>query len=270
MTNIISELQESNKKLIEENENLKKQLADKEENLRLKIWHVTGQSLNDKGEVSMYAPRGTWWYKNLNKKWTDEGKLRMAIDPQETREWAKNCKRVWFDNITIEEMLEGFIDYSNDLASEYSESWSKISDLNTQKIEQKEKYENQIAELELKNEELETKVEELDDEVWMEREEAEKALNTAMKWRKHQMFETVLKHDAAMGKLLDRIDLLENNLLAKNQEINWRDYLATKELPALPKQQKENRLHKLKKLVSKVKEKTKEKFQTFIVVKKNK
>jgi len=62
-------------------------------------------------------------------------------------------------------MLEGFIDYSNDLASEYSESWSKISDLNTQKIEQKEKYENQIAELELKNEELETKVEELDDEV---------------------------------------------------------------------------------------------------------
>jgi hypothetical protein len=34
------------------------------------------------------------------------------------------------------------------------------------------------------------------------------------------MFETVLKHDAAMGKLLDRIDLLDNNLLAKNQEIN--------------------------------------------------
>ena len=74
----------------------------------------------------------------------------------------------------------------------------------------------------------------------------------------------------AIGKLLDQIDLLENNLAAKNQEINWRDYLATKELPALPKQQKENRLHKLKKLVSKVKEKTREKFQTFIVVKKNK
>ncbi|CAI2190882.1 13128_t:CDS:2 [Funneliformis geosporum] len=53
----------------------------------------------------------------------------------------KNCKRVWFDNITIEEMLEGFIGYSNDLASEYSE-----------------------IELELKNEELETKVEEFDDE----------------------------------------------------------------------------------------------------------
>jgi len=33
MTNIINELQESNKKLIEENENLKKQLTDKEEEL---------------------------------------------------------------------------------------------------------------------------------------------------------------------------------------------------------------------------------------------
>ncbi|CAI2192458.1 943_t:CDS:2, partial [Funneliformis geosporum] len=61
------------------------------------------------------------------------------------------------------EILEGFIDFSNNLALEYLGNWSKISDLNTQKIEQKEKYENQIAELELKNEKLETKVKELDD-----------------------------------------------------------------------------------------------------------
>ncbi|CAI2165698.1 6250_t:CDS:2 [Funneliformis geosporum] len=72
------------------------------------------------------------------------------------------------------------------------------------------------AKLELKNEELETKVEELDDE--------------------YQMFEIVLKYNVAMEKFLDQIDLLENKLLAKNQEINWKDYLATKELPALPKQ----------------------------------
>ena len=44
---------------------------------------------------------------------------------------------------------------------------------------------------------------------------------------------------------------MQNNLLAKDQEINRRDYLATKELPALPKQQKENRLQKFKQLVSK-------------------
>ena len=49
--------------------------------------------------------------------------------------------------------------------------------------------------------------------------------------------------------------MLENNLSAKNQEINWRDNLANKELPALPKQQKENRLQKFKQLVNKAKEK---------------
>ena len=75
MVNTINEFQERNKQLLEENENLKKQLADKEENLKLKIWHVTGQSIDENGEVSMYAPRGTWWYKKLNKKWMDEDKL---------------------------------------------------------------------------------------------------------------------------------------------------------------------------------------------------
>ena len=202
MTNIIEAQKKVNKELLEENENLKKQLADKEENLRLKIWHVTGQSLNDKGEVSMYAPRGTWWYKKLNKKWMDEGKLRMAVDPNETREWAKNCKRVWFDNITIEEMLEGFIDYSNELASDYASSFSKISSLNAEKFEQKREYEEKIRNLEAEINELVERVEKSEDEMWMEREEAEKALNTVMKWRKHQMFETVLKHDACNRKTL--------------------------------------------------------------------
>jgi hypothetical protein len=27
----------------------------------------------------MYAPTGTRWYKKLNKKWMDEGKLKMAV-----------------------------------------------------------------------------------------------------------------------------------------------------------------------------------------------
>ena len=197
----------------------------------------------------------------------DEGKLRMAIDPNETREWAKNCKRIYFDNITIEEMLDGFIDSSNELSSEWLDYVGKWSRTNSKLYELKRDYEKKIEELEAKKEELEARVEELDDEVWMEQGEAEKALNKAMEWRKWQMFETVLKHDAAMGKLQDQIDLLENNLVAKNQEINWKDYLATKELPSLPKEQKENRLCKLKKLVNKVKEKTKEKFQAFIVQK---
>ena len=144
MVNTINEFQERNKQLLEENENLKKQLADKEENLKLKIWHVTGQSIDEKGEVSMYAPTGTRWYKKLNKKWMDEGKLRMAVDPNETREWAKNCKRIWFDNITIEEMLDGFIDSSNGLGSTCSEYISNWSKRGYQLTEQRREFEKKI------------------------------------------------------------------------------------------------------------------------------
>jgi len=101
-----------------------------------------------------------------------------------------------------------------------------MSDLIVQLNQQKRDYEGKIKVLEanleekdIRMEELETKLEESKEEVWMEREEAEKALNKAREWRERQMFEVVLKHDAAMGKLLDRIDLLENNLATKNQEI---------------------------------------------------
>ena len=102
----------------------------------------------------------------------------------------------------------------------------------------------------------------------MEQEEAEKALNTAMKWRKWQMTEVVGKHDAREKELLNQISMLERSLLNEQQKISyWRS--KNQELPALPKQQKENRIWKFKQLVSKVKDKTKEKFQTFIVQKNN-
>ena len=65
MTNILKEQQQANKELLEENEIIKKQLADKEENLKVKIWHITGQSFDKDGNVSMYAPTGTYWYKKL-------------------------------------------------------------------------------------------------------------------------------------------------------------------------------------------------------------
>ena len=248
MVNILKEQQEKNKELLNEIETLKKQLTDKEESLKLNIWNISFQA-----DETVYSP-GHWWYKQLSKKWLEESKVR------------RENEKVYFDNLSTEEMTEGFLNHSKELAetcSSYISNWSKRG---YQLTEQKRKYEKKIKELEAELEEKDNKIEELYDEVWMEREEAEKALDTAMKWRKHQMFETVLKHDAAMGKLLDQIDLLENNLAAKNQEIDWRNYLENKELPALPKQ-KENRLRKLKKLVSKVKEKTKEKFQTLIVQK---
>jgi hypothetical protein len=66
---------------------------------------------------------------------------------------------------------------------------------------------------------------------------------------------------------LDRIKVLENNVhWLENKEQIIKKY-KDKELPALPKNQKKSKLLKLKKLVSKVKEKTQEKFQTFIVQK---
>ena len=242
MTNIINELEQRNKQLLNEIKQSKK-------DLKLKIWNIAGQF-----DENDYVP-GNWWHKQLSKKWLEEGKVRMENEI------------VFYDNITIEEMLDEFIDSSKEVAEKCSHYISRWSERGYENTRQRKEFEKKIAELEAKLEEKDNKIEELDDEVWMEQEEAEKALDTAMKWRKHQMFETVLKHDAATGKLLDRIDLLENSLAAKNQEIDWRNYLENKELPALPKQQKENRLCKLKKLVSKVKEKTKEKFQTFVIQK---
>ncbi len=242
MTNIINELEQRNKQLLNE-------IKQSKEDLKLKIWNIAGQF-----DENDYVP-GNWWHKQLSKKWLEEGKVRMENEI------------VFYDNITIEEMLDEFIDSSKEVAEKCSHYISRWSERGYENTRQRKEFEKKIAELEAKLEEKDNKIEELDDEVWMEQEEAEKALDTAMKWRKHQMFETVLKHDAATGKLLDRIDLLENSLAAKNQEIDWRNYLENKELPALPKQQKENRLCKLKKLVSKVKEKTKEKFQTFVIQK---
>ena len=119
-------------------------------------------------------------------------------------------------------------------------------------------------ELEQKEKELEIEVEELSDEVQMEQEEAEKMLNTAMKWRKWQMTEVVEKCDVREKELLDQISMLERSLLNEQQKTSyWRS--KNQELPALPKQQKENRIWKFKQLVSKAKEKTKEKFQAFVI-----
>ena len=154
MTNIITELEQRNKQLLKEIEELK-----------LKIWHVTGQSLDKDGEVGMYAPKGTWWYKNLNQKWLDEGKLRMAVDPNETREWAKNCKRVYLDNITIQEMLDDFIDSSNELSSEWLNHVRRLSNANSKLYEQKKEYEKKIKELEKELEEKELIIENLNAEL---------------------------------------------------------------------------------------------------------
>ena len=111
----------------------------------------------------------------------DEGKLRMAVDPNEAREWAKSCKRIWFDNITIEEMLDGFIDNSNELdstCSEHISNWSK-RDYQLTITEQRREFEKKL-------EELEKKIRELEEALELEENISKCAPEVARKWRVRQ------------------------------------------------------------------------------------
>ena len=154
MKNIINEQQQANKELIEENENLKKQFADKEENLKWIIWQTSGGEPHLENNTYDYSP-GRWWYKKLNQKLLDEGKVTYGIDPNETREWAKGHERLWFDNANVEEMLKDFCDSSKELAtscSSYISNWSKRG---YQLTEQKREYEKKIADLNKYKEQVE-------------------------------------------------------------------------------------------------------------------
>jgi cell division protein FtsB len=62
-------------------------------------------------------------------------------------------------------MLEGFIDYSNDLGGSYAGSYLRISNLSSQLNEQRKDYEKKLEELNAKQEKLEARIEELEDEV---------------------------------------------------------------------------------------------------------
>jgi len=172
----------------------------------------------------------------------------MAIDPNETREWAKGCEKVCFDNITIEEMLEEFCNHSKELAStcaRYISSWSQRG---YQLTKQKQEYEKEIKEWEEECHELEKELEaeELKVECHLD------ALEVAKRWRLKQ----IKSKDDELEKASERIKLLESF-------VAWQKYVTDKqyqELPALPKKQ-----NKFKKLVNKVREVTKEKFNTYIL-----
>lgn len=94
---------------------------------------------------------GHWWYKKLNQKLLDEGKVTYGIDPNETREckWAKGCQRLWLDNANTntKEMLENFCESSKELSSKCSEYTSNWSKRGYQLAEQKQEYEKKIEKL---------------------------------------------------------------------------------------------------------------------------
>lgn len=121
--------------------------------------------------------------------------------------------------------------------------------------------------LEAKLEERDNEIEELEERVEIEQEEAQKFHIKSEEWKKWQTAEIVANHDAREKELLEEIRVLKSNIhWLENKEQTIEKY-KDKELPALPKQQKKSRLLKIKQLVSKVKEKTQEKFQTLIIQK---
>ena len=131
MTNIINELEQRNKQLLNE-------IKQSKEDLKLKIWNIAGQF-----DENDYVP-GNWWHKQLSKKWLEEGKVRMENEI------------VFYDNITIEEMLDEFIDSSKEVAEKCSHYISRWSERGYENTKQRKEFEKKIEELNKYKEQVES------------------------------------------------------------------------------------------------------------------
>ena len=198
--------------------------------------------------------------KELLQKWLREGKIKdhlLEVDEE-------SYKKYLFQNFSsysdyLEDIIYDFRGLSRDeLISSLNELTFKIKDNFDKAFKQNQEYEEKIKELEAEQENLEAQVEELEEQKFHKKSE---------EWQKWQKAEIVAKHDAIEKELLRKIEVLENNInWLENKEQIVKKY-ENKELPALPKKQKQSRLLKFKKLVNKVKEKSKEKFQTHVLEK---
>jgi len=325
MVNVITELEQRNKELLNEIEQLKTPLQFKQlNNEEIRAWiatvlseshytdnpdvdvvdaimeriHCYGETWSDfcklfptevaRRRVIFNAYQYYPYYKQSTIHWQVRNKAKrdifinlIKLNSEESKElfrkWVREGKIE--DNLTLKGILEkGYEGWDSISVSCYNHydlrhlsldelisSWNELTVSIDKKAANVSKLERAVEELKVKLEEQDNKIESLEDEVWMEREEAEKALDKSREWRERQMDEAKAEHFAREKLLLKRIEVLENNILwLKNKEQIIKKY-EDKELPALPKQQKENRLQKFKHLVNKVKEKSKEKFQTFII-----
>jgi len=234
---------EENKKLLEEINNINKSNKEKEENLKWQIWRIAGQT-------------DTFWYKQLNKKWFEEGKLRTAKDINNPNPSLREYERVYFDNITIEEMLEQFCDHSKELASTCANYISEWSQRGYRLTEQKREYEEKIKNLKEYSEYLErdrldawkaedTHVELANDIVRMameQNEEQVKVLKEELGNNKtlltdftKRLTEEKTENQKLSGQLEEREQALENlsKELVEEKQKNLNFYL-NKPLPKLP------------------------------------
>ena len=241
VNNILTELQERNKQLLEENKALKKRFDV------MKMNNLTEQEIRE-------------IVGSLNSN-PDEGHIKAIKDyfefrPHELQHLGdKGFRKSFVLRIYMHQNAMSWWVKANEEVKSLQKEKNELVEKNLilEKVNQ---------ELEQKEKELETRVEDLEYEVEMEREEAEKALDKSKEWRERQMTKVVEKHDAEVRELLEQIKILERNSSNTEKKLN---YQTEKELPALPKQEKISRLWKFKQLVSKAKEKTKEKFQAFVI-----
>ena len=169
---------------------------------------------------------------------------KLKEKPSQLNKWG--VSRCYLDTVNG-------IDYSNYIIDAYKE--------------REDEFKKEVQKLEVELKEKELMIEELEERVKIEQEEVEKFHQKSEEWNKWKTAEIVAKHDAREKELLRKIEILENNFdWLKNKEQIIKEY-KDRELPALPKKQKQSRILKFKKLVNKVKKKTNEKFQAFIVQK---
>ena len=260
MVNIINELEQRNKNLLEENEVLKKQLVDKEEISKLKIYNAIHNVMeNESPEIAgtLMTLQQHFW------SWDEWVKVQEE----------NGVEKVNFGNeFTLENIVKGFTEWtllSCNSLSYFSKQNKKLEERNAELEPKVVELEAKQKELETKQKELEFRVEELEDEVEMEREEAEKALEVSRleRWEpKVSLFtETIKAKEDNLDKAFATIKLLENF-------VAWQNYVAYKqfqELPVLPKKTNKFKLlgSKIKSKVNQTKEIVKEKFNAFILQK---
>src|SRR5262249_37044990 len=164
-------------------------------------------------------------------------------------------------------MLDGFIEYSNELGGSYAGSFLRMDNLSNQLNEQRREYKSKLEELEKSKDqsikELEEEIKELKEALELEEETSEchlEALEVARQWRIRQSKEK----DDNLEKASRQIELLERT-------VAWQNYLFDKqlqELPSLPKKERKFKFlaDKVKNRIKQVKAIIREKFNAYILI----
>jgi len=251
MVNIINELEQRNKNLLEENESLKKQLtelANKEQDLKQRIYNAV-ENVKESENSEVAATLMT---------------LEQHFLPKD--EWVKiqeenGVKKTTFGNeFTLKNFVKGCAEWT--LLN--CNSYDFVSKKNKELTEKKAELETKVVELEKENTELDKTNQELEEALELEEATFDchlEAFKVAKQWRIRQNKEK----DDNLEKASKKIETLESIVV-------WQEYLSGKQLqdlPSLPKKEKKFKhlTNKIKNRIKQVKAITQEKFSTYILQK---